>query len=98
MDVALEALRGGIDVVLELGLVTTADREAFYERARVEGLRLVVHLLDAPRDVRRERVLQRNRTPGPFTQIVPVEFFERASDAWQPPSQSERAEWRIIEA
>lgn len=71
---------------------------AFYERARVEGLRLVVHLLDAPRDVRPKRVLQRNRNPGSFTQIVPVEFFERASDTWQPPSQSERAEWHIIEA
>lgn len=96
-DVTLDVLRGGVDVVLECGLVTTADREAFYESARAEDVRLLVYLLDAPRDVRRERVLQRNHSPGPFTQIVPLEFFERASDTWQPPSESERATWGIID-
>jgi len=96
-DVALDVLRGGVDVVLEFGLVTIADREAFYEKAQDEDLRLVVYLVDAPRDVRRERVLRRNKTPSPFSQIVPIEFFERASDIWQPPSDSERAARAIID-
>lgn len=96
-DVALDVLRSGVDVVLEFGLVTVADREAFYEKACAEDLRLLVYLVDAPRDVRRERVLQRNKTPGPFTQIVPLEFFERASDLWQPPSDSEHAARGIID-
>jgi len=96
-DVALDVLRSGVDVVLEFGLVTVADREAFYEKACAEDLRLLVYLVDAPRDVRRERVLQRNKAPGPFTQIVPIEFFERASDIWQPPSNSERAERGILD-
>jgi predicted kinase len=96
-DVALDVLRGGLDVVLEFGLVTVADREAFYEKARAEDLRLLVYLIDAPRDVRRERVLQRNKAPGPFTQIVPLEFFERASDIWQPPSEPERTAQGIID-
>lgn len=96
-DVALDVLRGGVDVVLEFGLVTIADREAFYEKAQAEDLRLVVYLVDAPRDVRRERVLRRNKTPSPFSQIVPLEFFERASDIWQPPSDSERAARGIID-
>ena len=96
-DVALDVLRCGVDVVLEFGLVTIADREAFYEKAQAEDLRLVVYLVDAPRDVRRERVLRRNKTPSPFNQIVPLEFFERASDIWQPPSDSERAARGIID-
>lgn len=96
-DVTLDLLRGGVDVVLELGLVTAAEREIYYDRARREDLRLVVHLLDAPREVRRERVMRRNQSPGPFTQIVPLEFFERASDAWQPPSAAERAAWSIVD-
>ena len=96
-DVALDVLRGGVDVVLEFGLVTIADREAFYEKAQAEDLRLVVYLVDAPRDVRRERVLRRNKTHSPFNQIVPIEFFERASDIWQPPSDSERAARAIID-
>lgn len=97
-DVALDVLHSGVDVVLEAGLVTATDREAFYEKARAEDLRLAVYLLDAPRDVRRERVLRRNDSPGPFTQVVPLEFFERASDTWQPPSESERATWAIVDA
>lgn len=96
-DVALDVLRSGVDVVLELGLVSVADREGFYDRAQAEDLALRVYLLDAPRDIRRERVLQRNKTPGAFTQIVPIEFFERASDLWQPPSDAERAERKILD-
>jgi predicted kinase len=96
-DIALDVLRGGMDVVLEFGLVTAADREAFYAKARAEDVGLMVYLLDAPREVRLERVSRRNQSPGPFTQVVPLGFFERASDAWQSPSTSERATWGIIE-
>lgn len=96
-DVALDALRGGMDVYLELGLVTVVEREAFYEKVRAEDLPMRVYLVDAPRDIRRERVLRRNESPGPFTQVVPPAFFERASDVWQPPAEAERAAQGIID-
>jgi predicted kinase len=96
-DVGLGALRCGIDVFLELGLVQRVEREAYYERARTEDLALAVHVLDAPRAIRRERVMNRNRSPGAHTQMVPLEFFERASDAWEPPLPSERATWGLID-
>jgi len=96
-DVALDVLRCGTDVFLEIGLLATAERETFYARVRDEGIRLAVYLVDAPRAVRRERITQRNLSAGPFTQVVPLEFFERASDAWQPPSELERATWAIID-
>jgi predicted kinase len=95
-QVSLDVLRAGLDVYLELGLITAADREAFYQRARAESLSLRVLLLDAARDVRRERVLQRNQSPRAFTQLVPPEFFERASDAWEPPTEVECAAWGIV--
>lgn len=96
-DVALDVLRCGTDVFLELGLIAAVEREALYLRAHAEELRWTVYLLDAPRAVRRERVEQRNRAAGPFTQVVPMDFFERASDAWQPPSEAERTTWGIVE-
>jgi predicted kinase len=96
-DVACDVLRCGVDVFLEIGLLAAEEREAFYSRVTDEGLRLAVCLVDAPRDVRRERVARRNRSAGPFTQVVPIEFFERASDAWEPPSDSERAAWGIVD-
>lgn len=94
-DVALGALRCGADVLLELGLLQRVERVAFYERARAEDLELAVHVLDAPRSVRRERVASRNRSPGEHTQIVPLEIFERASDAWEPPLEPERVAWAL---
>ena len=96
-DVAVDVVRCGTDVFLELGLLAATEREAFYARAREAGLQWVVDLLDAPRAVRRERVEQRNQAAGPFTQVVPIAMFERASDAWQPPSEAERRTWGILD-
>lgn len=96
-DLAVDAVRCGVDVLLELGLVQRAEREACYRRARDEELALVVRVVDAPRSVRRERVLGRNSSPGEHTQIVPPEMFELASDAWEPPLEPERAAWGLID-
>jgi predicted kinase len=97
-ELTKEALACGVDVVLEIGLVGAAERASFYDQARAASIELKVHLVDAPRDVRRDRVAARNAAGAPFTQIVPPAFFEAASDAWEPPSAAERAAWNIIDA
>ncbi len=96
-DVAASALACGVDVWLELGLLARLEREAFYEQVRGRDLALQIHVLDAPRDVRRDRVARRNQAGEPHTQIVPPAFFERASDAWEPPTEAERAAWHVID-
>lgn len=96
-DLASRALDCGTDVLLEYGLVAAHEREAFYGQVSAEGVDLRISLVDAPRDVRRERVAARNRAGAPFTQIVPPAFFELASDAWEPPSESERVRWNIVD-
>ncbi|MCP3143880.1 AAA family ATPase [Pyxidicoccus xibeiensis] len=78
-------LEVGTDVVLEIGLILRRDRERLYERVDARGDALTIYVLDAPRDVRRERVLQRNREKGEtFSMEVPLAFFELASDRWEP--------------
>lgn len=96
-DLAREVLAAGADVFLELGLVTSQERAAFYAKARDHELHLVVYCLDAPRGVRRERVLQRNSSGAEHVQIVPLPFFEFASDAWEQPSEAERQAADIID-
>lgn len=96
-DVAVGILSAGVDVLLEIGLVSAKERYAFYDRARAQDLLLRVYVLDAPRDVRRERVAQRNQDAQPFTQIVSPAFFEAASDAWEPPSEDECTAWNLID-
>jgi predicted kinase len=88
-----ELLAVGTPVVFEPGLIRREEREALYARADGAGLALTVHVLDAPREVRRERVLRRNRERGDtFAMEVPLPFFELASDMWEPPDEDERRE------
>jgi predicted kinase len=85
-------------VVLEIGLIRREERAAFYRRVDDAGLALSVYLLDAPREVRRERVMRRNEERGEtFAQVVPLEFFELASDMWEPPDDEELRERAIRE-
>ena len=94
--VAQDALAAGTDVVLEIGLIQRRDREAFYRRVDEAGVALVVHLVDAPRELRRERVAQRNLERGQtFSMEVPPPFCELASDLWEPPDELEQRERAI---
>jgi len=96
--VADEVCARGLSVVLELGLIRRDERAAFYRRVDDVGHALTVHLIDAPRELRRARVLRRNAERGEtFAQVVPLELFELASDMWEPPDERERGERDIRE-
>ncbi len=78
------------DVVLELGLVQRADREAFYQRVDGTAHELRVYVLEVPEEIRRARVRQRNQDrQGTFKMEVSDEIFEIANAAWQPPDAVE---------
>jgi predicted kinase len=89
----------GASVVLEIGLIQRDARAAFYERVDDAGIGLLVYVLDAPRDVRRARVMKRNAERGDtFSMHVPPEIFDLASDRWEPPDEAERnaREMRVV--
>jgi predicted kinase len=80
----------GSDVVLEIGLIQQRDRLRFYERVDDAGYELTIYVLNLPRDVRRERVLERNQKRGDtFSSEVSPHIFELASDMWQPLDDAE---------
>ncbi|MEM1229397.1 MAG: AAA family ATPase [Pseudomonadota bacterium] len=80
-----------IDVVLELGLVQAAARQAFYERADAEDRALIVYLLETPKAERWARVQCRNVSgQGRYHMPVDEAMFELANNAWEPPSSAER--------
>lgn len=88
--VAQEVAVTGTDVILEIGLLQRHDRYAFYERVDRAGLELTVSVIDAPRELRRARVMARNQERGDtFSVVVPLEIFELASDLWEPPAAAE---------
>jgi predicted kinase len=89
--VTTSAIEAGTDVVLEIGLIQRRARESFYARVDASAFDLTVYVLDAPREVRRARVEQRNLERGDtFSMHVPPEIFELASDLWEPPDELER--------
>jgi len=86
-------LEVGTSVVLEIGLIQRRDRERLYRRVDAAGHALTVYVLDAPRELRRERVERRNEQQGDtFFMVVPPHIFDMASDLWEPPDAAERAE------
>lgn len=88
--VARDLVERGGDVVLELGLVQRRSRESLYSRVDAQAYELTVYVLDAPREVRRERVRARNQQKGTtFSMEVPDHVFEIASDMWEPPDDAE---------
>src|SRR5690606_32560112 len=89
----------GSGVVLELGLLQRRQREQFYARVARSGFDLKIYAVEAAREVRRQRVRERNRTRGAtFSMVVPSEIFELASDSWEPlePSECEAYSVRIV--
>jgi hypothetical protein len=83
--VAVPLLELNTAVVLDIGLLSQSERESYYRRVDDAGFELSIHVLDASREVRRERVMARNDARGStFSMHVPPEVFEFASDLWQP--------------
>lgn len=89
-------LASGRDVVLELGLIRRHERLEFVRSVRDEGFDLVIHVLEAPHDVRRDRVRRRNSERGStFSMVVPDDIFELASRLWEPPDDDECSEFQV---
>ncbi len=82
---ALALLAAGTNVILELGLLTREKREAFCSRADEAGYEVSIHVLDAPVDVRRERVRLRNFEQGDTWSVEITDvMFERSNSWWEP--------------
>jgi predicted kinase len=85
------SLGNKVAVVLEVGLVQRRERTPFLARIDASGFPHVLYVLDAPRSIRRARVLKRNQEKGPtYSMDVPAQIFEMASDLWEPLTEAER--------
>jgi predicted kinase len=90
-------LASGQDVALELGLIQRAQRQAVLRQIQEEGICFSVHILDAPLDIRRQRVKKRNVEQGAtFSMIVPDHIFEIASTMWEAPDEFELEEYEFV--
>ncbi len=67
-----------------------AARQELYERVSRAGLRLQLHVVDAPAELRWQRVQQRNEQRGDtFALEVTREMFDFVESMWEPPDEAE---------
>ena len=87
---AADVLVVGTPVVLDIGAMRRADRERVRQTAQAKGLSPQWHFVDAPQEVRRARVADRNTAKGEtFVREVPPEMFELFEQLYEAPTPAE---------
>lgn len=93
-DIAVRAARLGVDVVLDWGVWTRVERDAYRARAAALGIPIQLRFLDVPHDELLRRIAARNAALPPDT--FPIE--DGQLDVWwalfQPPTPDELA-WAL---
>jgi predicted kinase len=91
-SVAAATIAAGTAVILDIGLMRRADRERVRQICEGAGLPLVFHFVDAPQEVRRARVADRNVVKGEsFAIEVTPDLFEFIEGVYEPPEPAELA-------
>ena len=87
---AAAVIAAGTSAILDIGLMRRADRERVRQIAEGAGLPLVFHFVDAPQDVRRARVADRNVIRGEsFAIEVTPDLFDFIEGVYEPPEPGE---------
>lgn len=85
---AAGVIAAGTSVVLDLGLMRRSDRARVAEIAQAVEIPLQWHFVDAPAEVRRERVLGQKDSQGSRMLVTP-EMFHFTEKAYEAPDESE---------
>ena len=83
-------LAAGTSVVLDTGAMRRADRERIRQIAEAKSLLLQWHFVDAPQEVRRARVADRNAAKGEtFVMEVTPQMFDFLEGIYEAPDAAE---------
>lgn len=89
-DVAVKVLQLGIDVILDFGFWTKAERDEFRQKAHLLGAESKVHYNDVPKEVIWERLVARNKLAGSDAVFyVGREEFDEWSSLFEVPTKEE---------
>lgn len=86
------------NVILDLGFTTKAQRDLFANRAKELDINAEIHYLDAPKDIRKQRVDKRNneKDPGVYSFEVTNMMFNFMEPKFEAPDQEELKNGRKI--
>lgn len=99
-QVSSQVLELNQNVVLDLGFTTKEQRRIFSERAMKMNIKPEVHYLDAPKDVRKQRVAKRNleKDPSVYAFDVTDMMFNFMEPRFEVPDQEELRDGRKVNA
>ena len=88
------------NVILDLGFTTKAQRDIFSNRAKEMNINAEVHYLDAPTDIRKQRVEKRNieKDPAVYAFEVTDMMFNFMEPKFEIPDQNELIHGRKVDA
>jgi predicted kinase len=88
-ELAERLLTSGIDVILDWGLWTRAERDHYRRRARDLGAGAQTVFVDAPIETLHERIAHRNRDLPPGTFSVSIDELDEWAERFEPPTPDE---------
>lgn len=90
LNLVIQLENANIDSILDLGLSKFEHREKFREFAKTNGFDIKFHFLDIPKEIRKQRILNRNVTKGVTYEFdVTKENFEFMEAWFEKPTNSE---------
>lgn len=88
----------GLDAVLDLGLLQKDHRQKFYDLADTAGFDITLHLIEAPEDVRWQRVQKRNQEKGEtFDIAVDRQMFDFCEHLFERPEGAELERTQVVD-
>jgi len=90
-EVSEQILKNNGNVILDLGFTTKAQRDVFVNRANELGIDSEVHYLEAPRNIRKQRIEKRNSEKDPAVYALEVTdmMFDFMEPRFEIPDQEE---------
>lgn len=94
---AVDIAHNGGNVILDLGFMKQQDRTRFIYLAQEQQLLVRTHFVTAPHDLRRNRVLLRNKSKtDTFSFEVTPEMFDFMEHQFEPPTNTELSNSIVI--
>ena len=82
LDLVIQLESAGTDSILDLGLSKLSHREKFRQFATSHGFDIKLHFLDIPKEIRWERVCQRNKEKGETFEFEVSEANFNFMESW----------------
>ncbi len=97
-EITKQISNSGVEVVLDLGFTKFEKRALFLSLAKEQNIPIQIHYIKAPHEVRKQRVLDRNKEKGEtFSFEVSPGMFDFMEGEFQIPREKELKEAIVID-